>query len=106
MSGLRGIGQIIAITAIFAAAGAWPVPDVNETVYLPKARHAADPPWCAGDFFLETPDAHGFFYLVMGPVAARLPLETAAWLSRIAGWLALAVGFRHLALPLVAGPKQ
>ena len=106
MSGLRGIGQIIAITAIFAAAGAWPVPDVNETVYLTKARHAADPLWCAGDFFLETPDAHGVFYLVMGPVAARLPLETAAWLCRIAGWLALAVGFRHLALPLVAGPKQ
>ena len=106
MSGLRGIGQIIAITAIFAAAGAWPVPDVNETVYLTKARHAADPPWCAGDFFLETPDAHGVFYLVMGPVAARLRLEAAAWLSRIAGWLALAVGFRHLALPLVAGPKQ
>jgi hypothetical protein len=103
---LRPLLEILAIAAIFAAAGAWPVPDVNETVYLTKARHAADPRWGAGDFFLESPDAHGVFYLVMGPLAAGLPLETAAWLGRIAGWLALAAGFRHLAAPLVpaSGP--
>ena len=99
---LRAAGEILAIACIFAAAGCWPVPDVNETVYLTKARHSADPAYAAGDFFLETPDAHGVFYLVMGPLAAALPLETAAWIGRIAGWLMLAVGFRHLAVPLVA----
>ncbi|MFM8951533.1 MAG: DUF6798 domain-containing protein [Planctomycetaceae bacterium] len=89
------------IAAIFAAAGAWPVPDVNEAVYLTKARHAADPTWAAGDFFLETPDAHGVFYRVFGPIAATLPLDQAAWVGRIAGWLALAIGFRHAVGPLV-----
>jgi hypothetical protein len=97
----RSALEIIAITAIFAAAGAWPVPDVNETVYLTKARHAADPAYAAGDFFLETPDAHGVFYLLLGPLAAAVPLETAAWIGRLAGWLALAIGFRHLAGPIL-----
>jgi hypothetical protein len=99
----RSALEIIAITAIFAAAGAWPVPDVNETVYLTKARHAADPAYAAGDFFLETPDAHGVFYLLLGPLAAAVPLETAAWIGRLAGWLALAIGFRHLAAPILGG---
>ena len=69
----RSALEVVAITAIFAAAGAWPVPDVNETVYLTKARHAADPAYAAGDFFLETPDAHGVFYLLLGPLAATAP---------------------------------
>jgi len=102
----RPPAELLAITAIFAAAGAWPAPDVNEAVYLAKARHAADPAWAAGDFFLESPDAHPLFSLLMGPVAASLPLETAAWLGRVAGWLALAAGFRHLAGPLVAQPDS
>ena len=100
----RAIAEVLALTAIFAAAGAWPVPDVNETVYLTKARHAAAASYGRGDFFLETPDAHGVFYLVLGPLAAAVPLETAAWVGRIAGWLALAIGFRHLALPLLTAP--
>ncbi len=102
----RAVIEILLIAAVFAAAGCWPVPDVNETVYLTKARHAADPAYGRGDFFLETPDAHGIFYLVVGPLAATLSLETAAWIGRIAGWLALAVGFRHLAHALTAGSGQ
>jgi hypothetical protein len=95
--------ETLVIAALFAAAGAWPVPDVNEAVYLTKARHAADPAWGHGDFFLETPDAHGVFYVLMGPLAAAVPLETAAWIGRVLGWLALAAGFRHAVVPLVAG---
>ena len=71
--------EVLAILAIFAAAGAWPAPDVNETAYLTKARHYADPAWGSGDFFLETPDAHGVFYLLMGPLAAAVsPPDQAA----------------------------
>lgn len=99
----RAIAEILAIAAIFAAAGAWPVPDTNEAVYLTKARHAADPSWIAGDFFLETPDAHGVFYFVMGPIAGHPSLEATAWIGRIAGWLALALGFHHLARVTVMG---
>ena len=95
--------EVLAILAVFAAAGAWPVPDVNETAYLTKARHFADPAWCRGDFFLETPDAHGVFYLLMGPLAAAVSLEQAAWIGRWLGWLALACGFRWATMPLLGG---
>ena len=99
----RALLELAGIALVFAASGAWPVPDVNEAVYVPKARHLADPAWAAGDFFLEAPDAHGVFSLVFGPLAAAVPLETAAWIGRVAGWLALAAGFRHAVSPLVAG---
>ena len=95
--------EVLAIVAIFAAAGAWPVPDVNETAYLTKARHYADPAWCRGDFFLETPDAHGVFYVLMGPLAAAVSLEQAAWVGRWLGWLALACGFRWAVAPFLQG---
>ena len=95
--------EVLVILAIFAASGAWPVPDVNETAYLTKARHFTDPAWCQGDFFLETPDAHGVFYLLMGPIAAAVSLEQADWVGRWLGWLSLACGFRWATLPLLAG---
>jgi len=96
------LGETALVALVFAAAAAWPTPDVNEAVYLTKARHAASPAWAAGDFFLETPDAHGVFYLLAGPLAAALPLDQAAWVVRIAGWLALAVGFIWAIAPVVA----
>jgi len=99
----RAIVEVLAILAVFAAAGAWPVPDVNETAYLTKARHYADPNWGQGDFFLETPDAHGVFYRLMGPLAAAVPLEQAAWIGRWLGWLTLVCGFRHAVVPLLPG---
>jgi hypothetical protein len=70
----RAVAEIILITLLFAAAGAWPTPDTNEAHYLTKARHSANPSWGAGDFFLETPEAHGVFYRLLGPLAAALPL--------------------------------
>lgn len=95
------VAEIAIVAAIFAAAGAWPTPDINEAVYLTKARHYADPGWAAGDFFLETPDAHGVFYVLFGPLAAAMPLEQAAWIGRVLGWIALAIGFRHGVAPLL-----
>jgi hypothetical protein len=94
--------EFAAILLVFAAAAAWPVPDVNETVYLTKARHFIDPLWGGGDWFLETPDAHAAFYLLIGPIMAAFDLERAAWVGRWLGWLALAIGFRHAVLPLLA----
>ncbi|MFM8379639.1 MAG: hypothetical protein ACKOB1_09990, partial [Planctomycetia bacterium] len=96
------LGETLLVALVFAAAAAWPAPDVNEAVYLTKARHAADPAWAAGDFFLETPDAHGVFYLLFGPLAAALPLDQAAWVGRVVGWLAVAAGFVWAIAPVVA----
>jgi hypothetical protein len=104
--GWRPALEILAITVVFAAAGCWPVPDSNEAVYLTKARHAADPSFAQGDFFLESPDAHGVFYLVMGPLAAGLTLDQAAWVGRLFGWLAVAIGFRHAVVPLLPGGEN
>ena len=86
---------------LFAASGAWTVPDTNETVYLTKALHHANPAYGRGDWFLETPDAHAVFYAVLGPILRACGLEAGAWVGRWLGWLALAVGFRHAVVPLV-----
>jgi hypothetical protein len=98
----RCLAETLIATLLFAAVGAWPAPDVNEAVYLTKARHHADTAWGRGDFFLETPDAHGVFCAIFGPLAATVPLETAAWVGRGLGWLAVAAGFRHAVAPLLA----
>lgn len=89
--------EIGLMTAIFAAAGAWPTPDTNEAHYLARARHSWDPSWGAGDFFLDSPEAHGVFYRLLGPLAAALPLDQAAWIGRWLGWGSLAAGFSFLA---------
>lgn len=85
--------EVLLVAIVFAAAGAWPTPDTNEAHYLTRARHGHDPSWLAGDFFLESREAHGVFSTLLGPLATGLPLDEAAWVGRIAGWLALAVGF-------------
>lgn len=95
------IGELAVLALLCAATGAWPVPDVNETVYLTKARHAADPDFGRGDFFLETPDGHGLFFRLFGALAAGVPLESAAWVGRWAGWLAVAVGAWSALRPLL-----
>ena len=88
-------------TAIFAVAGAWPAPDVNEGYYLAKARHSFNPEWCGNDFFLNSGEAHGLFFYLLGPLAASVTLSTAAWVGRWVGWLVLAVGFRHAVFSLL-----
>ena len=98
---LAAAGEVAAILLLFAACGAWPLPDVNETVYLTKALHHVDPAYGRGDWFLETPDAHSVFYAVMGPILAACGLESGAWVGRWLGWLAVALGFRHAVVPLV-----
>lgn len=89
--------DIVIVVCLFAAAGAWPTPDVNEAHYLTRARHDFDPSWAEHDFFLNTPEAHGLFALVIGPLAAWFPLWMAAWIGRVAGWIALSLGFLHVA---------
>lgn len=82
--------ELALVAAVFAAHGAWPVPDVNETHYLTKARRFWEPDWLPGDFFLNTSDAHVVFYATAGWVARVVPLPTAAWVGRGVTWLLLA----------------
>ena len=66
-SSLFAAAEVGVFTAIFAVAGAWPAPDVNEGYYLAKARHSFNPEWCENDFFLNSGEAHGLFFYLLGP---------------------------------------
>ncbi len=99
--GARWLFEVTVITALFAAAGSWPVPDTNEAHYLTKARHAVDPSWCPDDFFLSTGDAHVVFFRLVGPLAAARPLEEVAWIGRLLGWLLLAIAVRQVAAVVI-----
>lgn len=79
----------------FAALAA-PVPGVNEPHYLCKALHYWHPDWCAGDFFLESKNAHTVFYLTVGSLTNWLPLDQAAWCGRLLATAILAWGWCHL----------
>ena len=86
----------------FAAAGAWPAPDVNEAVYLTKARHAADPG--VGPRRLLPGDARRPRRVLSASRVRSRPLSRSSTRRGSAGslgWLALAAGFRHAAVPLV-----
>lgn len=73
-----------------------PIPGVNESHYLSKARHFWQPEWCQGDLFLESANPHGVFYVVFGWLTTKMSLAHAALVIRAGqsllvawGWLAL-----------------
>ena len=75
-----------------------PIPGVNESHYLCKARHYWQPEWCRGDLFLESANPHAVFYQAFGGLTTRMSLAQAAlWirggqsLLLAIGWLALSV---------------
>ncbi|GIX03620.1 MAG: hypothetical protein KatS3mg113_0626 [Planctomycetaceae bacterium] len=70
-----------------------PVPGLNEPHYLGKARHLWDPTWCAGDFFLESADAHVLFFFLLGWIGQRWGMWTLAIVGRLAGYAVLAWGW-------------
>ncbi len=101
---LEAAVEIGLIFAIFFIHAGWPVPEVNETHYLAKAKHYWNPDWCARDFFLRTADAHQVFYWTCGWITRWLSLPAAAWTGRIATWSLLAWAWRRLSVAIVPGP--
>ena len=92
------VSTVIAVGAVFIA---WslmnvPVPGVNEPHYLTKARHFADPNWCAEDFFLQSANAHAVFFALVGPVTSLVSFEFTAVLGRILSLLLFACGWAQL----------
>lgn len=87
------------------------VPGVNESHYLPKAKHAWDASYASGgDLFLESHDSHVLATAFAGLAARGLPLEAVAWLGRLTSWLLLAyawgrwcqsLGIRPLLQPIL-----
>ncbi len=93
--------EVALITVIFTAEGAWPVPDVNESHYLVKAKHFWDPTFAAGDFFLESADGHVVFYALCGWPTLWMSLSAYAWCGRIITWIALACAWQSLSSVVV-----
>lgn len=89
------------IFVVFFVQGGWPAPDVNESHYMPKARAFWDRQWLAGDFFLDSADAHVMFYATAGWLAAVLPFSAAAWCGRLLTWALLAWAWRRLSHALI-----
>ncbi len=99
-----GMIEFTLILAIFALHGSWPVPDSNEAHYINKARHYWDPSWCAGDFFLESADAHQVFYWTFGWLTQLFPMATVACIGRWLTWGLLAWTWRRLSWSIVPVP--
>ena len=78
----QAIVEVGLIFLIFFIHGAWPVPEVNETHYLTKAKHYWNPSWCPGDLFLDSLDAHQVFYWTCGWLTRFLSLPATAWCGR------------------------
>ncbi len=101
---LSAAGEIVLIFAIFFIHAAWPVPEVNETHYLAKAKHYWNPQWCADDFFLQTADAHQVFYWTCGWMTRWLSLPASTWVGRLVTWGLLAWAWRRLSVAIVPLP--
>lgn len=100
---LRALEILLILLVFFALAGE-PVPHVNEPHYLGRMKHFWDPSWCAGDVFLESPDAHGLFVWAFGWVTKWLSLAQTAWVGRTTGWVFLAWGWQRLSWRVIPVP--
>ncbi|MGI9430425.1 MAG: DUF6798 domain-containing protein [Bythopirellula sp.] len=98
--------EIALIVVVFFVAGGAPVPHVNETHYLAKAKHYWQPEWCAGDLFLESGKAHVTFYWTVGILTKWFALPTVAWMGRLAAWLALAISWYRLHRSVIDWPMS
>ncbi len=82
---------------VFFVAGSDAAPHRNEAHYLTRLKHFWDPGWCAGDLFLESPDAHFTVVWLFGWVTRFASLEATAWIGRVLTWGLLAWGWTRLA---------
>ena len=98
--------EVALIFVVFFVAGGEPVPHVNETHYLAKAKHYWQPEWCAGDLFLESGKAHLTFYWTIGLLTKWFSLPAVAWIGRIAAWLTLAVAWQRLSRTVLDLPYR
>lgn len=98
------VGEIVLTVAIFYLSTPEPPPGVNEPHYLCRLRHAVDPSFCAGDFFLETPDAHAIFVFAFAWTTRIWTLPVVAWLGRLVCWVLLAWAWRRLCWLVVPQP--
>jgi hypothetical protein len=92
-----GLPQFLCVACMFSLYAGNGTPDVNESHYLTKAKHFWDGSFASGDLFLESGNAHWFFYQTVGSITCWLEFPSAAWTGRVLGWLLLAMGWCRFA---------
>ena len=96
--------ETLLIFSLFAVYAGQIPPDVNESHYLTKAKHAWDPLWCPDDIFLASSFSHWLFYQLFGWLNQFFSLPVVAWIGRIITWLLLAFGWQRLSSSLIKPP--
>ncbi|MDH3717613.1 MAG: hypothetical protein OES79_05770 [Planctomycetota bacterium] len=89
---------------VFLAHAGWLVPGSNEPNYLAKAKYFWNPDWCAGDFFLQSGDAHTVFFYLFGWLTLVLSLPVVAVLGRVLTCGLLAIAWQRLAMYVTPRP--
>lgn len=75
----------------------WPVPSVDETLYLLLPKKLFDPEYLLNDWTLSRPWApHAVFNAVVGVFTMVLPIEAIGWLGRSLTWVLISVGLIRL----------
>lgn len=95
------VGELFLVFLVIVVYGAWPVPDSNEPYYIGKAVHYWQPERIVGDPFLDSQDAHRFFYVTFGWLALLCSPEVMTWIGRLLCWAALAWSWRRLSRALL-----
>jgi hypothetical protein len=98
------IVEIALLVLVFFAIAGDPPPGVNEPHYLCRLKHFWNPAWCAGDLFLESPEAHLVFVWTFGWLTKWLTLTQTAWVGRFAAWLLLAWAWQRLSWRVISVP--
>ncbi|MCA9057592.1 MAG: hypothetical protein KDA85_03805, partial [Planctomycetaceae bacterium] len=80
------------------------VPGAGEPHYFSNSRAFVDPAWCGRDFFLQSGNPHYWFYVLTGPIVARLPFPAVAYGGRAFSLLLLAFGWQRLSRRLGLSP--
>jgi len=97
------IAEVLLIALVFFVVAGDPAPHTNEPHYLCRLKHYWNPAWCAGDLFLDSPEAHLTFVWVFGWVT-KWSLAATAWTGRAAAWTLLAWAWQRLSLRIVPAP--
>lgn len=102
----RWLWSLCAIWFVFAANVllTTPLPGPNEPHYLTKALAAADPDWCARDFFLSSANAHYCFLKLTGPLTSAFGFPAVALAGRLLCLTLLAAAWQQLAATLLLRP--
>ena len=93
--------ETLLIAVCFFLYAGQPVPDVNESHYLTKAKHFWDASYCPGDLFLSSSFSHWLFYVCFGWMTKFMSLTAFAWTGRILTWSLMAFAWQRLSSAIV-----